>query len=195
MLLLASQSPRRAELLKQLGINFDTLSCNIDETCRPDEGSEEYVSRLAIEKSKAGWRTCDRTKFKASLGSDTSVVVGEQILGKPQNKDDFQRMMQLLSSSHHYVKTAVAVVNDEIQQNILVATKVIFKKLTVEDIEWYWSTGEPGDKAGGYAIQGFGGQFIQRIEGSYSAVVGLPLCETAELLKTFGIYSQRGLSL
>ena len=187
MLLLASQSPRRAELLRQLNVAFDTLSCDIDETCRPNEGSEEYVSRLAQEKSVAGWNACDKKHYVAALGSDTSVVIDDRILGKPKNQQDFMQMMSLLSSNAHYVRTAVSMVNSETSKTILVSTKVIFKSLTPAEIDWYWSTGEPRDKAGGYAIQGLGGQFIKHIEGSYTAVVGLPLYETAELLKQFEI--------
>ena len=189
MLLLASQSPRRAELLQQLKVPFHALSCNIDETCRGNEGSEDYVSRLATEKSLAGWSACCKQDYVAALGSDTSVVIDEHILGKPKDEDDFKTMMELLSSRTHYVKTAVAIINDTMREVVVVSTEVTFKAITMAEIDWYWSTGEPEDKAGGYAIQGFGGQFIKRIEGSYSAVVGLPLYETAMLLRKFGVLS------
>jgi septum formation protein len=187
MLLLASQSPRRAELLKQLNVPFTALSCDIDETCWPEEESYDYVVRLATEKAAAGWQRCVHQKYMAALGSDTSVVIGDTILGKPEDKDDFVRMMQRLSSKTHEVKTAVSVVNGSMQETLVVSTEVMFKTLSMNEIDWYWSTGEPIDKAGGYAIQGFGGQFVKRIVGSYSAVVGLPLYETAELLKKFGV--------
>ena len=189
MLLLASQSPRRAQLLKQLNVPFHALSCDIDETCLPNEESYSYVARLAAEKAKTGWQQCDQSQYVAALGSDTSVVIKGSILGKPENKDDFVSMMQLLSYGTHEVKTAVSMTNGREQETVVVSTEVIFKSLSNQEIDWYWSTGEPVDKAGGYAIQGFGGQFVKRIVGSYSAVVGLPLFETAELLKTFGVLS------
>jgi septum formation protein len=187
MLLLASQSPRRAELLKQLNVTFNTLSCDIDETCWPNEESYSYVARLAAEKALTGWRACEPQRYVAALGADTSVVVDDTILGKPESKDDFISMMQQLSSRTHEVKTAVSVVNNKAQETLVVSTEVMFKALSMNEIDWYWSTGEPADKAGGYAIQGLGGQFVKRIVGSYSAVVGLPLYETAELLKEFGV--------
>lgn len=187
MLLLASQSPRRAELLKQLNVSFNALSCDIDETCWPEEESYSYVARLAAEKAVVGWRGCEQQHYVAALGSDTSVVIGDAILGKPKSKEDFVSMMQRLSDNTHQVKTAVCVVNNFTQETVVVSTQVVFKALSMREIDWYWSTGEPEDKAGGYAIQGFGGQFVKRIEGSYSAVVGLPLYETAVLLKKFGV--------
>jgi septum formation protein len=189
MLLLASQSPRRAELLKQLNVPFDALSCDIDETCWPNEESYSYVARLAADKALTGWQACDQQRYIAALGSDTSVVIGDTILGKPKDEGDFVTMMQLLSSETHHVKTAVSLKNSHAHETLVVSTEVMFKALSKNEIDWYWSTGEPADKAGGYAIQGFGGQFIKRIVGSYSAVVGLPLYETAELLKKFSAIS------
>lgn len=184
--ILASQSPRRKELLAQLGYEFTVASADIDEQVNSGEIPEHYVARLALEKAKviAGQQPDD----VAVLGSDTAVVVDQQILGKPENEKDFQRMMQLLSGRKHHVLTAIAVVvkrNGQSEQHCeVVCTEVQFTALTDNDIHNYWLTGEPQDKAGGYGIQGIGGQFITRIEGSYSAVVGLPLVETAAMLKS-----------
>jgi len=181
MLYLASQSPRRAELLTQLQVPFQTLSSEVDETVNPDEDAYSYVRRLAIAKAQAGWRLSNGQL--PVLGSDTSVVFEQEILGKPKNKADCHRMLQLLSGKTHKVMTAVALVHKQGIESVVVTTDVSFKQLTDTEIDWYWHTGEPQDKAGSYGIQGLGGQFVTQIRGSYSAVVGLPLYETSELLK------------
>lgn len=185
MLILASQSPRRAELLQQLKVPFRTCAVEIDESVLPGEKPADYVNRLALEKARSGQQGCDEQTLV--LGSDTSVVVDDQILGKPRDKQDFQQVLRLLSGRFHQVYTAVAIVKGTQVRQCLVQTTVEFTDLSDAAIEWYWHTGEPQDKAGSYGIQGLGGQFVTRIDGSYSAVVGLPLYETSQLLSEMGM--------
>ncbi|RTR31231.1 Maf family protein [Shewanella atlantica] len=191
-LLLASGSPRRKELLAQLGFSkpgfsFDTLSADIDETHQAGESPQVFVSRLAVEKAEAGLALCDNLKTPVVLGSDTIVVLGEQILGKPVDEADALKMLTELSGQFHSVMTAVALTDGKTTITRLVETKVQFCKLDEQDILAYIATGEPMDKAGAYGIQALGGSFVERIEGSYSAVVGLPMVETRELLKEMKI--------
>lgn len=185
MLILASQSPRRAELLQQLKVPFRTCAVEIDESVLANEKPEDYVCRLALGKARAGQQVTGPDALV--LGSDTSVVIDGRILGKPEDKLDCLRVLRLLSNRVHQVYTAVAVVKGNIFRQCLVQTKVEFANLSDTEIEWYWQTGEPRDKAGSYGIQGVGGQFVKRIEGSYSAVVGLPLYETSQLLSEMGM--------
>ena len=183
MLFLASNSPRRAELLSQINVQFEHVSVEVDETKQVNETSQDYVQRLALEKALAG---LDKSKHKGVvLGADTIVVCEHVVMEKPENKQHAQQMMALLSANTHHVLTAVALVSKQKQSVKLVTTAVTFKALTTQDISDYWETGEPQDKAGGYGIQGIAGQFVTHISGSYSAVVGLPLYETAELIKSF----------
>ena len=187
LLILASQSPRRRQLLAQLGYSFSCQPADIDETVIVGELPEQYVRRLALQKAQC---IADRQQSNSTvIGSDTSVVIAQQILGKPKDFADAQRLLQLLSGKVHQVMTAVAVVKAEISKTVLVTTNVEFKTLSTDEIQQYWLTGEPKDKAGGYGIQGIGGQFVKQISGSYSAVVGLPLYETAQLLTEFGLPS------
>ena len=187
LLILASQSPRRRQLLAQLGYSFSCQPADIDETVIVGELPEQYVRRLALQKAQC---IADRQQSNSTvIGSDTSVVIAQQILGKPKDFADAQRLLQLLSGKVHQVLTAVAVVKAEISKTVLVTTNVEFKTLSTDEIQQYWLTGEPKDKAGGYGIQGIGGQFVKQISGSYSAVVGLPLYETAQLLTEFGLPS------
>ncbi len=181
-LVLASQSPRRRELLATLGVEFETISCDIDESVLNNEEPEAYVIRLAVEKAQAGFRSLEVEGETWVLGSDTSVVSGREILGKPVSKADFQRMMILLSDKQHRVLTSVALVNNNQVFTDLVQTSVTFMALTDEQVDAYWESGEPCDKAGGYGIQGYGSAFVTDIQGSYSAVVGLPLHQTAKIL-------------
>lgn len=189
MLVLASQSPRRAELLAQLQLQFTTLNVDIDETPNSQERPNDYVTRMAIEKARAG--ASQSADEALVLGADTIVVanpdVAPLILGKPQNIADAKNMWQMLSDAQHRVITAVAVVKQGRVKYKLVQTQVWFKSLGESEMDWYWATGEPKDKAGAYGIQGLAGQFVTRIEGSYSAVVGLPLYETKQLLDQMGI--------
>ncbi|MDR7122111.1 Maf family protein [Rheinheimera soli] len=182
MIALASASPRRRELLVQLQQDFVLVKGEIDESQLEGETADQYVLRLAEQKALAGYQSQQRPL--PTLGADTIVQVDELVLGKPVDLVDFQRMMGLLSGRSHWVKTAVAIATAQGMISTTVATKVWFKPLSEQEILWYWTTGEPADKAGGYGIQGLAGQFVQRIDGSYFAVVGLPLYETAQLLQT-----------
>lgn len=182
-LFLASNSPRRGELLSQINIEYERISASIDETQQKNETSEYYVKRLALEKALAGWNKNNQQGLV--LGADTIVVCEGIVMEKPKHKQHAQQMMTLLSGNTHQVFTAVALVNKQQQAVKLVVTEVTFKTLTEQEISNYWETGEPQDKAGGYGIQGIAGQFVTHISGSYSAVVGLPLYETAQLIESF----------
>lgn len=187
ILVLASASPRRRELLQQIGVPCEIAPVDIDETPMPGEQAEHYVSRLALAKARA----CQAAYPQPAvfLGSDTTVVIDGDILGKPADAEESRLMLQRLSGREHQVMTAVALVCGEQQRLATVTTDVGFRPLTETEIQRYWHTGEPCDKAGSYAIQGLGGIFVERINGSYSAVVGLPLTETAALLDEMGIHA------
>lgn len=184
-LILASKSPRRKELLEQLGFQFELESADIDESVKFAETPLEYVERLACEKAQAIAKKQDKSTIV--IGSDTCVVSGNKILGQPKNKQEAISQLLSLSNNTHYVLTSVAVCCDEKIKSIVVRTEVTFKTLTLNEIERYWDSGEPQDKAGSYGIQGIAGQFVRHINGSYSAVVGLPLFETAQLLAEFNV--------
>ena len=179
---LASKSPRRRELLSQIGVEFSVLSVDVDESRLGDEAPATYVERVAIAKAQAGWDSLDNDNKRPVLGSDTSVVLADSILGKPKNNDDACRMLQQLSGRNHQVMTAVAIVIGTQIECELVISEVSFATLTATEIEWYLSTKEGVDKAGGYAIQGLAAIFIKHIQGSYSGIMGLPVRETALLL-------------
>jgi len=185
---LASQSPRRRELLEQIGIYPNVVTADIDECPHPDEAPAEYVIRLALEKAKAVHATLSEDNLLPVLAADTSVVVNNRILGKPQNRNDALAIMQQLSGRTHKVLTGVALVNNEKISSRLSVSNVTFRPVTKEEAQAYWESGEPQDKAGGYAIQGLGAMFISRLEGSYSGVMGLPLFETANLLQAAGVH-------
>ncbi|KIO35815.1 Maf family protein [Shewanella sp. cp20] len=192
-LVLASASPRRRELLLQVGLgqaefSFEALAADIDESHRAGESAAEFVVRLAIEKANAGlalWGQADAVV----LGSDTIVVLEGAILGKPKDEADARQMLSALSGKRHSVMTAVAVTDGQRTLSRLVETKVQFCGLTEQAILAYIATGEPMDKAGAYGIQGLGGCFVEAIDGSYSAVVGLPLVETRALLAEMKLLS------
>lgn len=186
-LYLASASPRRRELLTQIGVPFRLLACSVDESVWPAESPERYVERLARAKAQAGMVLLDADADACVLGADTSVVLDGRILGKPADRDDALQMLQSLSGREHQVMTAVAVAGRQGCAASLVVSRVAFRDITPEQIQAYWDTGEPQDKAGGYAIQGLAAIFVRQLQGSYSAVVGLPLCETAELLASCNI--------
>lgn len=188
ILLLASQSPRRADLLKQIGVSFSQCPVDIDETVLSHETPKQYVRRMAEEKSKLGFQRAEAKRIV--LGADTIVVAQNNILGKPKDKTDALHMLGILSDNTHQVFTAVTITNAEQQKTVIVETKVSFGSLSTQQMQWYWQTGEPQDKAGSYGIQGLGGQFVKHIEGSYSAVVGLPLYQTRLLLTEFGIINE-----
>lgn len=194
-LILASQSPRRSELLSQLGYQFTCLPADVDESVKANETPQVYVSRLALAKAQhIANSLMSENKNKNNdativLGSDTCVVINNTILGKPRDLADCQQQLQLLSANVHQVLTAVSVVKAQLRETVLVSTDVEFKSLTEREINNYWLTGEPQDKAGSYGIQGIGGQFVKQLRGSYSSVVGLPLYETSQLLTKFGLPS------
>lgn len=185
-LFLASASPRRRELLTQIGAPFSLLSVSIDETPLPGEAPEAYVQRLAREKAAAGLAALDEPGAFV-LGADTTVVLDERILGKPADRADALAMLGALSGREHQVLTAVALAGEAGCEVRLVGSHVGFRSITPAEAEAYWASGEPQDKAGGYAIQGLGAIFVSSLRGSYSAVVGLPLCETAQLLEARGL--------
>jgi septum formation protein len=184
-LILASASPRRKELLAQLGVQCFVKSVDIDETPQPNESPLDYVKRVAAEKSAACLQQYDGNL--PILAADTSVVLNNQIMGKPENQQHAQEMLLQLSSTTHQVYSAVSLRRDSNHWEAVNITEVTFKKLTLDEITAYWQTGEPYDKAGGYAIQGLGSIFIEKISGSFSGVMGLPLFETAQLLEQQGI--------
>lgn len=185
-LYLASASPRRRELLTQIGVPFRLLSISLDETPLPAESADVYVQRLAREKALAG-KELVLDEPAAVLGADTAVVIGERILGKPADRDEGLRMLEALSGREHRVLTAVALATRDACEVRLVTSWVRFRHILPAEAEAYWASGEPCDKAGGYGIQGWGAVFVAELRGSYSAVVGLPLCETAQLLDSAGI--------
>jgi septum formation protein len=179
--ILASQSPRRRELLATLGLEFQVSCADIDESVRPNEPAFDYVLRLAQQKAQAVAAQINDAEA-VIIGSDTSVIFETKILGKPLDEADFSQMMNMLSGQTHQVMTAVAMVQGDNLISKVISTDVVFKSLSSDVIARYWQTGEPADKAGGYGIQGFGSFLVDHIRGSYSAVVGLPLSETAQML-------------
>jgi septum formation protein len=184
-LILASASPRRKELLTQIGVAFTQCSVDIDESVLPSELPEDYVRRLACEKSQEGFlRNGQQCPV---LGADTTVVVDGKILNKPASQEQAVLMLQQLSGRTHQVMTGIALTDKGFINSHVVVTHVTFKTLDVELCHRYWQTNEPCDKAGGYGIQGYGAVFVEKIEGSYSNVVGLPLAETSVLLGQIGI--------
>lgn len=185
-LYLASNSPRRAELLHQIGVNFRVIPAAIDESALAGESPEAHVTRLALEKARAGHAILQGEPRRPVLGADTLVAAGDVVLGKPADCEDAIRMLQLLSGRTHRVLSAVALAGES-ESCRLSVSRVTFRKLTRAECAAYWGTGEPADKAGGYAIQGLAALFISRLEGSYSGVMGLPLYETAELLAGAGV--------
>lgn len=184
-LYLASGSPRRRELLAQIGVPFSVVSAPIDETPLPNESAPAYVERLARAKAAAGLACLEGPAVV--LGADTAVVLDGRILGKPENREDALAMLADLSGREHQVLTAVALDDGQRVHSFCVTSTVRFRAISTDEAQRYWASGEPADKAGGYAVQGLGAVFVTGLSGSYSAVVGLPLCETADLLGQFGI--------
>ena len=187
---LASQSPRRAELLRQIGVPFRVLASDVDETPLSRETPDDYVARVARNKAEAAWLrvVARRMKPYPVLAADTAVILGRRILGKPDTNAAARSMLQALSGRSHRVLTTIAVAHENRLRLAASVTQVKFRRLSAEEISRYVASGEPRDKAGAYGIQGLAATFIARIEGSYSGVMGLPLFETARLLKTFGIH-------
>ncbi|HSM64999.1 MAG TPA: Maf family protein [Ilumatobacteraceae bacterium] len=188
-LVLASASPRRAELLRSVGLSFDVVPADIDESARPDEEPATYVARLSAEKARTVAERVGRDALV--VAADTTVDVDGRILEKPHDDFDARRMLRLLSGRTHLVHTGVTTLSVGVGSgragssvSVVVETAVRFVELTDRAIDWYLSTGEHEGKAGGYGIQGAAGAFVDRVEGSVTNVIGLPLAETLELLGT-----------
>lgn len=188
-LYLASQSPRRLELLQQLGLNAETINAPVEEVALPNETPESFVIRMAVEKALSGFNKVEGKKIWV-IGGDTIIVIEDKVFGKPRNKADACRMLGALSGKTHRVLSSVAVVADGQAFSALNRTEVTFKCLSEDEIINYWHSGEPEGKAAGYAIQGLGAKFVQKIEGSYSAVMGLPLFELNQLLEESNFYRE-----
>lgn len=190
-LVLASGSPRRADLLSAAGFTFETVSVDVDETPGPDEPPDRYVRRLAAEKSARAQQVVRKTPSSAGdpivLGADTTVVVDGEILAKPTGDEEGRAMLRRLSGRTHQVLTGISLRQGAYEIGRVESTDVDFLALDESDIDWYVRTGEGSDKAGGYAIQGFASRFIPRIAGSYSNVVGLPVSAVWELLAELGV--------
>ncbi|MGI9291087.1 MAG: Maf family protein, partial [Gammaproteobacteria bacterium] len=176
-LILASASPRRSELLRQIGMEFTVLPADIDEQVLPGEQPDVYVRRMALEKAAAGMDLCAGKKV-CVLAADTAVVIKGRILGKPRDREDALEMLVALSNTTHQVMSAVTVSDGERVEDMLSVTDVSFGPVTSQQAEVYWGSGEPADKAGAYGIQGQGAIFVRSLRGSYTGVVGLPLYET-----------------
>jgi nucleoside triphosphate pyrophosphatase len=186
---LASTSPRRSELLRQIGVAFAVKPASIPEEPRPAEAPDAYVLRLAAAKAAAVWTTLERgaEEPRPVLAADTAVVLDGRVLGKPADADEAEAMLAQLSGRAHRVLTAVALTSDVAADTLLSESEVRFRATTAVERRAYCATGEPFDKAGGYGIQGKAAVFVEHLRGSYSAVVGLPLFETATLLKRHGV--------
>lgn len=184
---LASASPRRGELLSQIGVEFEARAATIDEGRLQDERPAEYVARVARAKAEAVWAALPPGREAPVLAADTIVVAGDTVFGKPADAAEAARMIAALSGRSHVVLTAVALRFDGGCEDRLVTSEVRFRATTPAERSAYCLSGEPFDKAGGYGIQGYGAVFIDHLVGSYSAVMGLPLSETAALLARFGL--------
>ena len=186
---LASASPRRRELLEQIGIEFNLVEIRFPEDILVGETPRAYVERVALQKALIGHRQLDAVKESCVvIGADTAVVVDNHILGKPTNYVDAVRMLQLLSDREHEVLSAVAMTDGKRQKTVCQTSRVRMRQIADDEIGQYWQTGEPADKAGSYAVQGKGAVFIRHIEGSYSGIMGLPIFETVALLSEFGVH-------
>jgi septum formation protein len=185
-IILASASPRRRELLEQIGVRYQVQTHSVDETAGRGEAPEDYVCRLALAKARSVVDSNVDGQIPV-LGADTIVVSANQILGKPVDRNDALNMLKMLSGRTHVVYSAVALCLGDEQALRMSTTKVTFRTLNSADCERYWQSGEPEGKAGAYAIQGLGALFISAISGSYSGVVGLPIYETCQLFDHFGV--------
>lgn len=197
LIYLASRSPRRRELLRQIGVSFELIplregpgrSADIDETPHAGERADDYVLRVTGDKARAAARiiAARRVLPRPVLAADTTVVCDDDILGKPANAEEAADMLGRLAGRMHRVLTAVAVASEERMETRVSESRVWFRALNAAEIRRYVATGESRDKAGAYAVQGLAAAFITRIDGSYSGIMGLPLAETAELLRSYGI--------
>lgn len=188
-LYLASASPRRRELLTQLGIIIEVLRADIDETPLPGEAPQVYTERLAKAKAEAGWAKVHEFGLppRPLLAADTTVVLNGEIIGKPDSADHARTILKQLSGKEHQVVTSIAVKQGDDCRVVSTVSNVCFRPLLDEEIDHYIISGEPMDKAGAYGIQGVAATFVREIKGSYTGIVGLPLAETVELLREFGI--------
>ena len=184
---LASGSPRRRDLLQQIGVSFRVIGTDLDETALQDESPLAYVSRLALAKAAVGWERSRDLGHAPVLAADTAVVLDGRILGKPAGMDDAMAMLLELSGRTHEVLTAVALRSSSGIEGKISRSTVTFRPIDPSEARAYWETGEPSDKAGAYAIQGYAAIFISDLQGSYSGVMGLPLFETAALLEAAGV--------
>jgi len=186
---LASASPRRRDLLNLIGIAHEVRPANIDETMRPRESPRRYAERLAREKASA---TATRDPDLITIGADTVVVIDRKVLGKPADIADAARMLRMLSGREHTVITAVAVSRGRKLRSAIEEVRVKFRRLRDDEIDEYIAMGEPMDKAGAYGIQGYGATIVERIEGDYFAVMGLPLVRLVGLMRDVGVRYQFG---
>lgn len=191
LICLASASPRRSALLTQIGVGHRVLPVDVDEWPEPGEKPGHYVQRLALLKARTLWKQLAEPERAPVLGADTTVAIDGDILGKPADEADCLRILRLLSGRTHQVYTAVTLCYADDCRSRLSVSDVAFRQLTDEEIRAYWRSGEPADKAGAYAVQGLAARFIERIAGSYSGIVGLPLYETAQLLQAHAIHTAR----
>jgi len=187
LIVLASASPRRSELLRQIGIPHLVRPVDVDEQRLAGEGPADYVLRVARAKADRLWVGEGTRIGLPVLGSDTTVALGRETFGKPRDRDDACRMLAHLSGRCHQVLTAVALRRGDRIESRINISEVRFRDIARDELDAYWDSGEPRDKAGGYAVQGLAALFIERISGSYSGIMGLPLFETAQLLAAFGI--------
>jgi septum formation protein len=187
LIYLASASPRRSQLLDQIGVGHRIMPLDLDESRKPGESPAAYVERLARAKAEALWNQLPEVDRRPVLGADTTVALGDDIFGKPADREDALAMLLRLAGRTHRVYTGVALRTAAGCDARLSTSEVTFTPLTPAQCAAYWSTGEPVGKAGGYAVQGRAAAFITRIEGSYSGIMGLPLAETAELLSSAGL--------
>ena len=191
MIWLASKSPRRKEILDQMGVLFKTIDVEVDESVLSRESGTNYVERVALAKAKAGWEKVEQSS-DILISADTSVLLGERILGKPEDIDDARETLKKLSGKTHMVCTVVCAMTEGKVNLARSTSKVTFQKISTEMREAYLETRESLGKAGSYAIQGRAAQFISHIEGSYSGIVGLPIYETSQLLRQMVATSGKG---
>jgi septum formation protein len=189
---LASASPRRSQLLSQIGVPHEVCPAGLDEDRLAGEPPRVYVERLARDKARAARAALGGRPGRPVLAADTSVVLGDEIFGKPADETECLRMLMALGGRTHEVMTGVAVLAGEALLADVSVSRVTFRPLDADECRRYWASGEPRDKAGGYAVQGLGAVFIERLEGSYSGVMGLPLFETARLLRAAGVPAWQG---
>lgn len=187
LIYLASESPRRRQLLEQFGVGFLPIEQDVEETLQAGESPEVFVLRLALDKARAGLANIGEGKAMPVLGADTVVVLDDRVMGKPRDWASADEMLAVLSGKTHRVLTGVALVDGEREATRLSISNVTMRPIDRSEREAYWRSGEPEGKAGGYAIQGRGAVFIEHLEGSYSCVMGLPLFETADMLAEFDI--------